>query len=92
MHHIQLIVQRRHELEVVVRPIQAFTITGSDTQHHDRFIRVVSVLITIVVVIIAIVVTTVAVTTITAITTVIRITTVAISRIAQVIATDIGLL
>ena len=28
MHHIQLIVQRRHELEVVIRPIQAFTITG----------------------------------------------------------------
>ncbi len=50
VHHIELIVERCHKLEIVVGPVQTLTVTGRKTEHHDWFIRVVCQLIAIVVV------------------------------------------
>ena len=93
-HHIQLVVQSRHKLEVVIRPVQTFTVTGRKSEHHDRLIRVVCQFIVVIaaITIIAVAVSISAVTAITAIVRIaITIAVVAVTVITQIITTDIRL-
>ena len=93
-HHIQLIVQSRHKLEVIIRPVQALTITGRKSEHHDRLIRVIGQLI---VTIIAITITVTVAITIATVAAIVRIAAITVIRvititvIAQIITTDIRL-
>ena len=81
MHDIHLIVQSCHELKIVIRPVQTFTVTGRKSEHHDRLIRIICQFVVVVITAIA-----------TTVTTIIWITAIIIRHtIIIVVTTDISL-